>query len=175
MTRVCICGHNIGQHYFGKYPIGHCNVCGCRKFADKRLERRTDKEYKKAVAFFGTSASYLCVILSEAIDEFRDGTMTQARFCEEMMVALMKLKDLKEKKYNEYMDLYKAKMRERYKKKKIDGTFNDMKEQFLKTAYQRRHMKRITKHDRNILAKQTALNISNKKDKSLNTIEKKDE
>ena len=53
--------------------------------------------------------------------------------------------------------LHKIKIRERYKKKKIDGTFNDMKEQFLKTAQQRRHMKKITKHDKKILSKQTKL------------------
>ena len=56
-------------------------------------------------------------------------------------------------------DLHKIKMRERYKKKKIDGTFNDMREQFLKTATQRSHMKRTTTHDREILSKQTKLGM----------------
>ncbi len=74
-------------------------------------------------------------------------------------------------------DLHKIKMRERYRVqdgnivaiksgKKIDGTFNDMKEQFLKTAHQRSHMKRITKHDKKILAKQ---------EKLINTTEEKDD
>jgi predicted RNA-binding protein with RPS1 domain len=43
------------------------------------------------------------------------------------------------------MNLHKAKMREHYKDKKIDDTFNDMREQFLKTAEQRRHMRKVTK------------------------------
>jgi hypothetical protein len=86
-------------------------------------------------------------------------------------------------------DLHDIKMKKRYydKGKHPDGTFNDLREQFLKTAHQRSHMKKITRHDKEILSKQIRLGTSqeardprcrrkilSKQTKLINTIEEKE-
>ena len=57
----------------------------------------------------------------------------------------------------EWKKLRDIKRKKRYEKKKINGRFSDMKEAFLKTSKQRKHMKKTTKHEKKILDKQTKL------------------
>ena len=71
-----------------------------------------------------------------------------------------------------YEELHKIKMKKRYEKKKIDGQFTDMKIQFLKTAQQRRHMKKIKREE---MKSYKGKKILNKQTKLINTPKEKDD